>query len=104
MKIAMGITSASTAPRVAKVWNANEPMPTATTTMISASTGQSREPARRQSQNAAAAAIRNAALVSALAGSAQNDASVRSQYRSIGAHQFIRPCPHGFGLYASSMT
>src|SRR6266446_6517402 len=57
-------------------------MPTATTTTISASAGQSREPSlplcQRHSQNAAAAAIRNAALVSALAGSAQNDASVRS--------------------------
>src|SRR6266404_5249294 len=40
MKTAIGITSASTAPRVASVWKANDPMPTATTTTISASAGQ----------------------------------------------------------------
>jgi hypothetical protein len=79
MKTAIGITSASIAPRVATVWKANEPRPTATTTTISTSTGQSRAPLRRHSTNAAAAAMRNAALVSALAGSAQNDTSMRSQ-------------------------
>ena len=39
---------------------------------------------RRHSRNAAQAAMKNAALVSAFTGSAQNDGSRRSQYRSIG--------------------
>jgi hypothetical protein len=54
-------------------------MPTAVTTPISVSAGQSPRSPRRQRTKAAAAAIRNATFETALAGSDQNDASVRSQ-------------------------
>jgi len=79
MNAAMGMTSASMAAGVAMVWNAKEPRPTATTTAISASVGQSRPPVRRHNRKAAAAAMRKAALLSAFVGSAQNAPSRRSQ-------------------------
>jgi hypothetical protein len=46
----MGITSSSTAPRVASVWDANEPTPIATVTPISASAKGSRAVLRRHAK------------------------------------------------------
>gem|GEM_PF-7135030 len=77
MNSAIGITSASIDQCTASVWNRNEPIPTIPVRMASASAGGSpRTSARRQSS---AAAIRKAALVSALTGSAQKAGPVRSQ-------------------------
>ncbi len=79
MKTAIGMVSHSAAQRVATVWKMKEPTPTTAASAISAATGQSRPPARRYCQKAAAAASRKAILLTALTGSAQNDGSVRSQ-------------------------
>jgi hypothetical protein len=56
-----------------------EPAPTAAVSAISSGTGQPCAPARRHCTKATATAIRNAALLTALTGSAQNEGSVRSQ-------------------------
>jgi hypothetical protein len=79
MKTAIGITSASRDQRLAKVWKRKLPMPTTATAAIRSSAGRSAAPARRQRAKATAAATRKAAFDSALTGSDQKLASIRSQ-------------------------
>jgi hypothetical protein len=79
MKSAIGMTSASSAQRTARVWNRNEPTPTTATRALSRRAGLSPVRARRTCAAARAAAIRKAPFDRALTGSAQKPGSLRSQ-------------------------
>ena len=87
MNTAIGITSARSDQRLARVWNRKLPIPTAAVTRISQRAAGSRPPARRHSTSPQAAASRKAPFETALSGSDQKLASTRSQYLSIGCEQ-----------------